>query len=182
MAAGAAGGAMAVVALGLLVLCLWRRRKQKQQLAQADVTLEESSVANSSTPSKTTVDTDDKVASGSASLHVANLSSVWPPRRAAPPITKTEIHLDLEKDQSQPTVSPAPASSAAGAAQRRQSSSDDDPRKAQLAAKRAAAAAAEDSEASEADQVLGGGENSQRRKKWLGRGPNHEPLSMSSEV
>ena len=173
---------MGVVALGLLVFCLLRRSKLKQQLAQADVTLEESSVASSSTPSKTTVDTDDKVASGSASLHVANLSPVWPPRRAAPPITKTEIHLDLEKDQSQPTVSPAPASSAAGAAQRRQSSSDDDPRKAQLAAKRAAAAAAEDSEASEADQVPGGGENSQRRKKWLGGGPNHAPITMSSEV
>ena len=149
--AGLAGGAMGVVALGLLVFCLLRRRKQKQQLAQADVTLEDSNLAGSS---KTTVDTGDKVASGSAGLHVANLSPVWPPRRDAPPATKSEIHLDLEKDQ--PTVFPAGASSESG--RRRRSSSDDDPRKAQLAAIEAAAAAAEDSEASEADQVPRGGE------------------------
>ena len=173
--AGPAGGAMGVVALGLLVFCLLRRRKQKQQLAQADVTLEDSNLAGSS---KTTVDTADKVASGSAGLHVANLSPVWPPRRDAPPTTKSEIHLDLEKDQ--PTVFPARASSESG--QRRRSSSDDDPRKAQRAAIEAAAAAAEDSEASEADQVPRGGESPQRRKKWLGGGPNHEPISMSSEI
>ena len=176
--AGPAGGAMGVVALGLLVFCLLRRRKQKQQLAQADVTLEDSNLAGSSTPSKTTVDTGDKVASGSAGLHVANLSPVWPPRRDAPPTTKSEIHLDLEKDQ--PTVFPARASSESG--QRRRSSSDDDPRKAQRAAIEAAAAAAEDSEASEADQVPRGGESPQQRKKWLGGGPNHKPISMSSEV
>ena len=62
VAVGAAGGAMAV-ALGLLVFCVLRRRKQKQQL----VTLESSNGASSSTPSTSvnniTLDTGDKFAS-----------------------------------------------------------------------------------------------------------------------
>ena len=103
VAVGATGGAMAV-ALGLLVFCLLRRhRKQKQQL----VTLESSNGASSSTltttVNQTTLDTGDKFASGSASLHAAN--PVWPPRRNPLPTTKVEVHLDLEKDQLQPTVS-----------------------------------------------------------------------------
>ena len=152
MVAGVAGGA---IALGLLVLCLLHRRKKKQQL----ITLESST--QSTTLNKTTLDT------ASASLDVSNLS--LPRRQSSLPTTKVEIHRDLEKDQLQPSVSPAPLSSA-GAARR---SSDDDPRKAQLAAIEAAAAAAEDSEAPEVDEVLGGGKRPW--KMWLGGRPNHKP-------
>ena len=130
--AGAGGGALAVFALGLLL----RRRKRKLQL----VTLESSQVIRSSTLTtvhKTPFDTVDKAASGLAS---ANLL----------PTSKGKIHLDLEKDQLQPILSPAPESNAAGAAR---SSSDKDPRTAQLAAIEAAAAAAEASEVAEADRV-----------------------------
>ena len=154
MVAGVAGGAFA---LGLLVLCLLHRRKKKQQL----ITLESST--QSTNLNKTTLDT------ASASLDVSNLS--LPRRQSSLPTTKVEIHRDLEKDQLQPSVSPAPLSSA-GAARR---SSDDDPRKAQLAAIEAAAAAAEDSEAPEVDEVLGGGKRPQLRKTWLGGRPNHNP-------
>jgi hypothetical protein len=176
VAAGATGGATAVV-LGLLVICLLRRCKQKRQL----VTLESSNGASSSTlpttVNKTTLDTGDNVASGSASLHVANLAPVWPPRRTALPTTKVQVHLDLEKDQLQPPVSRA--SSSAGAAR---SSRDDDPRKAQRAAIEAAAAAVEDSEASEADEVQRDGHSPQPRKKWLGGSPAHKPILYSSEI
>ena len=154
MVAGVAGGAFA---LGLLVLCLLHRRKKKQQL----ITLESST--QSTNLNKTTLDT------ASASLDVSNLSLLR--RQSSLPTTKVEIHRDLEKDQLQPSVSPAPLSSA-GAARR---SSDDDPRKAQLAAIEAAAAAAEDSEAPEVDEVLGGGKRPQLRKTWLGGRPNHKP-------
>ena len=168
VAVGATGGAMAV-ALGLLVFCLLRRhRKQKQQL----VTLESSNGASSSTltttVNQTTLDTGDKFASGPANLLAAN--PVWPPRRNPLPTTNVDIHLDLEKDQLQPTVSPASALNSAGAAR---SSSDDDPRKAQRAAIEAAAAAAEDLEASEADEVPRGGKSPQPPKQWLGGGLNH---------
>ena len=173
VAAGAAGGATAVV-LGLLVICLLRRCKQKRQL----VTLESSNGTSSSTlpttVNKTTLDTGDN---GSASLHVANLAPVWPPRRTALPTTKVQVHLDLEKGQLQPPVSRA--SSSAGAAR---SSRDDDPRKAQRAAIEAAAAAAEDSEASEADEVQRDGHSPQPRKKWLGGSPAHKPILYSSEI
>ena len=176
VAAGATGGATAVV-LGLLVICLLRRCKQKRQL----VTLESSNGASSSTlpttVNKTTLDTGDNVASGSASLHVANLAPVWPPRRTALPTTKVQVHLDLEKDQLQPPVSRA--SSSAGAAR---SSRDDDPRKAQRAAIEAAAAAVEDSEASEADEVQRDGHSPQPRKKWLGGSPAHKPILYSSDI
>ena len=160
MVAGVAGGA---IALGLLVLCLLHRRKKKQQL----ITLESST--QSTTLNKTTLDT------ASASLDVSNLS--LPRRQSSLPTTKVEIHRDLEKDQLQPSVSPAPLSSA-GAARR---SSDDDPRKAQLAAIEAAAAAAEDSEAPEVDEVLGGGKSPQPRKTWLGGRPHHKPTPNHAE-
>ena len=102
--------------LVLHLACVLRRRKHKRQL----VTLESSKAVSSSTLTtvhKTTFDTGDKAASGSASANPL-------------PTSKGEINLDLEKDQLQPTVSPGPESSAAGAAQ---SSSDKDPRTAEAA-------------------------------------------------
>ena len=143
--AGVGGVAMAV-ALGLLVFCLWRRRKQKQQLQVSNVAI---------TVNKTTLDTGDTSASGSTSAK-------------APPTSKVEVHL--EKDQLQPTVSHTPAPKSTGAAG---SSSDDGPRKTQLADREAAAA--QDSEAPEADEVLRGGQSPQglNGKMWLGGGPNH---------
>jgi hypothetical protein len=176
VAAGAAGGATAVV-LGLVVICLLRRRKQKRRL----VTLQSSNGASSSTlqttVNKITLDTGSNVASGSASLHVANLALVWPPS-ASLPTTEVEVHLDLKEDQLQPPVSRA--SSPAGAAR---SSRDDDPRKAQRAAIEAAVAAAEDSEASEADEVQKERHSPQPRNKWLlGGSPGHKPILYSSEI
>ena len=110
------GVVVAVFALGVLVTCVFRRRKHKRQL----VTLESSKAVSSSTLTtvhKTTFDTGDKAISGLASANPL-------------PTSKGEIHLDLEKDQLQPTVSPGPEPSAAGAAQ---SSSDKDPRTAEAA-------------------------------------------------
>ena len=170
-AAGAAGGAMAI-ALGLLVFCLLRRhRKQKQQLA----TLESSNVASSSTLSttvnQTALSTGHNVASGSASsLHVANLSPVWPPRRNPLPTTNVDIHLDLEKDQLKPAVSLASASSLA---RRAHLIGGGVPRRARI---EAAAAAAKDSEASETDEVPRGKRNPQPRSKPGGSTPGgHKP-------